>query len=177
MKIAHTAADQNCRALVSQLLNDEFARIHPLWVERHLAILTSLRRMFGNDLDKPIILAVIGQFMFEHGVYESRRYIDQSDDDQSLRVDRLTNVESVATSAGLPRESVRRKVGELIDVGWVTRDAKGGLKVTAKATTALDGTTQEAFKLLAEMFVEIMSSLEAKGLAKFVPTTPSGQPE
>ena len=176
MKSAQTAADQNRRALVSQLLNDEFARIHPLWVERHLAILTSLRRMFGNDLDKPIILAVIGQFMFEYGVYESRRYVDQSEDDQSLHADRLTNVESVATSAGLPRESVRRKVGELIELGWIKRDSKGGLKVTAKATAALDGTTQESFRLLADMFVEIMSSLESKGLATFVPA-PSGKPE
>lgn len=173
MKIVHTAADQNRRALVTRLLDDEFAAIHPLWVERHLAILTSLRQMFGNDLDKPIILAVIGQFMFENGDYESKRYADQRDTDRSLRSDRLTNVESVATSAGLPRESVRRKVGELIDVGWITRDEKGGLKITPKATAALDGTTQEAFRLLADMFVEIMAALEAKDLARFVPTSGS----
>jgi len=171
MKIVHTAAGQNRRALVSQLLDDEFAAIHPLWVERHLAILTSLRQMFGNDLDKPIILAVIGQFMFENGDYESKRYADQGDSDRSLRSDRLTNVESVATSAGLPRESVRRKVGELIDVGWITRDEKGGLKITPKATAELDGTTQEAFRLLADMFVEIMAALEKKGLARLVPTS------
>jgi hypothetical protein len=173
MKVVHTAADQNRRALVAQLLDDEFASIHPLWVERHLAILTSLRQMFGNDLDKPIILAVIGQFMFENGDYESKRYADQGDSDRSLRSDRLTNVESVATSAGLPRESVRRKVGELIDVGWVTRDEKGGLKITPRATAGLDGTTQEAFRLLADMFVEIMAALEEKGVARFVPNSGS----
>lgn len=176
MKIAHTAADQNRRALVTQLLNDEFARIHPLWVERHLAVLTGLRQIFGNDLDKPIILAVIGQFMFENGDYESKRYADQRDSERSLRADRLTNVESIATSAGLPRESVRRKVGELIDIGWVTRDEKGGLQITAKATAALDGTTQEAFRLLADMFVEIMAALEEKHLAKFV-ARPASQSE
>jgi hypothetical protein len=176
MKIAHTAADQNRRALVSQLLHDEFARIHPLWVERHLAILTSLREMFGNDLDKPIILAVIGQFMFENAAYESKRYADQGEQDPSAYLGRLTNVESVATSAGLPRESVRRKVIEFIDLGWIKRDEKGGLQVTAKAMTQLDDTTQQAFRLLADLFVEIMAALEEKSLAKFTPT-PARKPE
>ena len=65
------------------------------------------------------------------------------------------------------------KVGELIDVGWVTRDEKGGLKITPRATAGLDGTTQEAFRLLADMFVEIMAALEEKGVARFVPNSGS----
>lgn len=161
---------------MTQLLHEEFLSLHPLWVERQLALLTNLRQMFGNDLDKPIILAVIGQFMFENAVGASKHYEEHRDLGGQLNPTRLTNVESVATSAGLPRESVRRKVGELIDIGWMVRDAKGGLVVTKKATEALDGTTQEAFRLLTDMFLAMMSALEERGEARFVQTV-DGAPD
>lgn len=171
LKIIKSSDEQQRRALVTQLLHEEFLSLHPLWVERHLALLTNLRHMFGNDLDKPIILAVIGQFMFENAVDMGKRYGDHLDEAQQARPVRLTNVESVATSAGLPRESVRRKVGELIDIGWMARDEKRGLLITTDASNALDGTTQQAFRLLTDMFLAMMAALEERGEAQFIQTS------
>lgn len=170
LKVVNRPADKKRRALVMRVLNEEFGKLHPLWVERHLELLTKLRQVFGNDLDKPIILAVVGQFMFENAVNMSNSYSDHLEAGQQANPARLTNVESVATSAGLPRESVRRKVGELIDIGWLKRTTKGGLLVTPEAADALDGTTQIGFRLLADMFLAIMATLEERGEGQFVQT-------
>lgn len=151
-----------------RLLEEEFSPLHALWVERHLAVLTNLREVFGNDLDKPIILAVIGQFMHENAGEISHRYRDHLDPAQQVEPRRLTNIESVASSAGLPRESVRRKVGDLIDVGWVQRDSKGGLLVTTKAAEALDAVTRQTFRLQADMFVAMASLLKETGVIEII---------
>ena len=156
------------RALVHQLLRDEFTTFHPLWVERQLAILTSLRRAFGNDLDKPIILGAIGQFMFQNMPDASHRYEDHLSGNQPVLPTRLTNVESIANSTGIPRESVRRKIGELMDIGWITRDPKGGLFVTATAANELDKTTQVVFRLFEDLFELMTASLAASGAAILV---------
>lgn len=41
-----------------------------------------------------------------------------------------TNAKSVADSTGIPRETVRRKVVELIEAGWIARDRDGRLVYT-----------------------------------------------
>ena len=41
------------------------------------------------------------------------------------------NAYSISESLGIPRETVRRKVKKLIDMGWVERRESGDLTVTA----------------------------------------------
>jgi hypothetical protein len=53
-------SDRDLLVLANQALKEDFHRIHPAWVERHILLLTTLRKIFGNDLDKPIILGIIG---------------------------------------------------------------------------------------------------------------------
>jgi Fic family protein len=156
------------RELTRRLLRDEFAQIHPLWVERELMMLMALRRKFGNDLDKPIILGAIGQFMFQNMPGASARYEDHSSGNQPVRPNRLTNIESISTSTGIPRESVRRKVAELLEIGWLTRDTKGGLFVTAQAATDLDDASQLIFRQIEDVFQLITASLAARGEAILV---------
>lgn len=160
--------EKDQRALVRRLLREEFTQFHPLWVERELAMLTLLRRTFGNDLDKPIILGAIGQFMFQNTHGASHRYDDHAGGNQPVRPSRLTNVESISTSTGIPRESVRRKIGELVEIGWLTRDAKGGLFVTAKAASELDDATQVIFRLMEDIFEFVTATLASRGEAIMV---------
>lgn len=46
---------------------------------------------------------------------------------------RPCNAYSIAAATGLPRETVRRKIGRLVELGWVTRRDNGHLYVTAVA--------------------------------------------
>lgn len=155
------------QAMVSQILREEFKRIHPVWVERHLALLTTLRARFGNDIDKPIILAVIGQYMFSHATRPVSTYGEHLEPGLETHPSRLTNIESVATSTGIPRESVRRKVSELMEIGWLERDGHGGLVVTKTAAQELDAATQQVFLIQSRIFEEIAAAFADRGIAEF----------
>ena len=46
---------------------------------------------------------------------------------------RPCNAYSIAAATNLPRETVRRKIGRMVELGWVTRRDNGHLYVTAVA--------------------------------------------
>ncbi|MGL4541737.1 MAG: hypothetical protein ACRCUI_04415 [Polymorphobacter sp.] len=143
------------RGLVARLMHDDHARAHAAWVEGHLRLLTNLRAVFGNDMDKIIVLGAIGQQMMT----------DRRADDRSVAVsrDRLTNIGSIATATGVPRESVRRKVGELIAAGWIVRDTTGGLAVTKQAATELQPSSDDAVDMLDTLFDRFLVMMTARG--------------
>jgi DNA-binding IclR family transcriptional regulator len=47
-----------------------------------------------------------------------------------------TNVASIAATLGIPKETVRRKISELIEAGWLVR-RRGRLYLTAQAYRGL----------------------------------------
>lgn len=65
------------------------------------------------------------------------RSADDAVDEDLVAPGMGTNVRSVADSLGLAKETVRRKVAELIETGWVIRRA-GRLFLTSKAFHDLD---------------------------------------
>ena len=58
---------------------------------------------------------------------------DALDEDFRKLVLRPCNAFSISSSTGIPRETVRRKVARLAELGWIVRDSRGGLTITAKA--------------------------------------------
>ncbi|MEZ5925747.1 MAG: helix-turn-helix domain-containing protein [Hyphomicrobiaceae bacterium] len=58
------------------------------------------------------------------------------------------NASSIAEYTGIPRETVRRKVNELIHKGWVSRDDNGDLVPTEKAAHDLAGSTDATLDYL-----------------------------
>lgn len=145
------------RLVVDGVIDRNFHDIQPAWVEDHLRLLLFLRRKFGNDLDKVIILAVIGQVMFARGEPVGEGYHDILVSQEEYHADHLTNVESIAMATGIPRESVRRKVCELIDQGWVKRDGKRRLLVTNLATIELEEGTRITFRMMSDLYMKIQS--------------------
>jgi hypothetical protein len=168
-----TLSDRDLLALAKQALQEDFHRLHPAWVERHILLLTTLRKIFGNDLDKPIILGIIGQVMFAQHYPNGESYASAFNRDEKFKYPLLTNIESISLSSGIPRETVRRKIYEMLETGWVGRDAKGRVFVTNKATQELDQATQITFSLLADMFVRITKSMDTKNLIRIRRVTPA----
>jgi hypothetical protein len=125
----------------SNLLADNYVDTHGAWVEGHLKLLCELRSVVGNDLDKIIIMGVIGQRMFQSSKFTDKNYDKVSVGDYQVDVSRLTNVESISVSTGIPRESVRRKVAELVDAGWIQRSETGKLQVLQQAANELEKCT------------------------------------
>lgn len=51
------------RGLVAGLFEEDFPFAQSLWAEGFLGLLVEMRHVFGNDMDKVMILAAIGQRM------------------------------------------------------------------------------------------------------------------
>jgi hypothetical protein len=113
---------------------------HVVAFTRHLV---TLRRAFDGDLDLMLVLAVIGE---RH--QSLRQDIDTVPFETFGKapvddVGRPTvNAHSLSAFTGIPRETLRRKVGELVRRGWVRRDERGDLHPTAKAGEDLRQATE-----------------------------------
>jgi DNA-binding IclR family transcriptional regulator len=75
-----------------------------------------------------------------------------------------TNVRSVAESTGTPKETVRRKVGELIEAGWISRQGNE-LRFTALAYQELAG-ARVAIEDLAVSNFQVVADLARRRLAE-----------
>ena len=73
-----------------------------------------------------------------------------------------TNVRSVAESTGTPKETVRRKVGELIEAGWISRKGND-LRFTVLAYQELAGVRVTIEDLAVSNF-EVVADLARKRL-------------
>jgi hypothetical protein len=157
--IPEAGSRQRVKEAALQIVRERFTRFQPLWVEKHLAILCALRAQFGADIDKAIILSVIGQRMMRGPTQPDLSY------EQALRggvpeyQGRFTNIESIAAASGIPRETVRRKVAELQSLGWVSRGEGGEIHVIARVGTDLDGITSLVMEMSASVFEAINHEL------------------
>lgn len=103
----------------------------------------SLKRLyddFEHDILLPLLLGEIA--LHNIGVLENRGEFaddigpdDGDDDDTGIYHCPLKpcNAYSIAAATGLPRETVRRKIGRLVELGWISKRANGHLYVTAHA--------------------------------------------
>jgi len=129
-------------------LNNYFGRIWPIHNAAFAELLVTLRRHFGGDLDRMLVLAIIGARTLSRGRVDEMSYdrfikLDLPDDEPPT-----TNIQSVADYSGIPRETVRRKVNDLERAGWIIRTEKGHLVASAKAAQDLAPATEAAMRYL-----------------------------
>jgi hypothetical protein len=151
------------RGLVARLMGEDFVGTQRLWVEGHLRLLVVLREVFGNDLDKVVILAVIGQQMLADPALQGRGLDQVGTVLPPIEPHRLTNIGSIATATGIPRESVRRKVEELIAADWLARSPSGQLSVSPRGASDLHPSTLTAIDMLDSVFAQFIGMLNARG--------------
>jgi len=105
---------------VPESIENEFARIRPAHVRKFYI---QCRRFFSGDMDRLLVLCVIGD-----------RTLAARNVPKNLRVEDLgytnvpkepINLQSIADFSGIPRETVRRKLQDLMVLGWVERDERG----------------------------------------------------
>lgn len=91
-----------------------------------------LYHQFNGDLVQIIVLGEISlrnvdRFFRKGGADVPEKLLD--DADRRAQLLQPCNVLSIAQATGIPRETVRRKVAQLIDKGWLARDARKRLIV------------------------------------------------
>lgn len=145
------------------LMRERYVEIWPKILDPWTQYLISARSAFDGDMDKMVILAVIGLMSLQDiGLLvrdpPSVSYDDLAKPDALLADARPINIESIALYTGIPRESVRRKVRELITRRWIARDARGYLVVLPAAAIDLEALSSHLFRLIGQ----IGSAIEEK---------------
>lgn len=124
-----------------------FGRVWPVHNDAFCELLVSLRRHFGGDLDRMLVLAVIGSRTLARGRIDDLCY-DRFMDAERAGEPASTNLQSIADYSGIPRETVRRKLRDLEESGWIARSEMGHFVATAKAAEDLEPSTKATMRYL-----------------------------
>lgn len=120
-------------SLQAAMLRDHYALVAKDLLGPLLAVLNVGRERCGDDLDNFLIVLVVALRTAEDkritGMTLDQVLSGEIDTYPSLS----TNVRSIAESTGIPKETVRRKVGHLVDSGWVHRQ-EHNLSLTPQAS-------------------------------------------
>ena len=144
-------------------------RLAALHLARYnLRYLVRLYGAFDGDLLLPIVLGEVGLYNMGGLAMEDPANLPGAcPDEESFRrlPLRPCNAFSISSSTGIPRETVRRKVSYLIQNGFIDRDPKGGLTITAKAVSLclkpFDEENQSDFLTTASRIEAVMASAKA----------------
>lgn len=129
-------------------ITNHFGHIFPTHVEALCELLITLRQQFLGDLDLMLVLAIISSRALPARQASNMTYSEFISDHSKKRADQPINSQSIAECSGIARETVRRKVNKLEDLGFIERDSSGMLKVTDKAIHLLKPATEASLNYL-----------------------------
>ena len=124
-----------------------FGHIWPVHVEHFTELLIALRRHFDGDLDRMLVLAVIGLRTMPARRVTGATY-EEFNAGQLVDEPSPINVQSIADTSGIARETARRKVLELEQAGWIERRGSGYLVVSPQARADLSPATEATMRYL-----------------------------
>jgi hypothetical protein len=135
-----------------ETIRANFGKVWPAHVSNLTEFLINARSAFGGDLDLFLVLAVIGDRSFASGrVSPSMTFEDFMSEKRVSTEPFSVNAYSISQFSRIPRETVRRKVQELVDRRWVERTADGSLRATRQAAVDLLPVTEAGVTYLARM--------------------------
>jgi hypothetical protein len=114
-------------------------------------LMVALRQHFGGDLDRVLVLAIIGSRHLSRRGIADMSYSHFMSGDQSEPTPAPINTQSIADYSGIPRETVRRKVRDLEALGWIRRTEQGHLFATKQAAQDLASATEATLHYLASV--------------------------
>lgn len=133
-------------------IEQHFGDIWPTHNDGFVDLIIECRRLFDGDLDQMLILSVVGGRTMRRGRVPALSYGDFLSGQRPHRASRTINALSIAEVTGIPRETVRRKIGALKARGWLMLDTTGQLRVTEQAARDVAPATQLTFDYLLAMF-------------------------
>ena len=125
-----------------------------------LDLLSLSREVYGGDTDKFLIMLVVAIRTTEHAQFATFTQAELESGEVPVLPTLGTNVRSIADSVGIPKETVRRKVAELIEAGWIVRQGNE-LHATGRAYQE-SAPVREALEALAVRNFEVVAGLLAR---------------
>lgn len=156
MRPPSRAPDLDRQALLD-LVGENYPLVARSLLKPLLELFSVSREACGGDIDKFLIMLVVAIRTTEHPLFSSYSQAQLLSGEIPVFPSLGTNVRSVADSVGAPRETIRRKVGELVEAGWIARD-NGELRFTALAYQQLAG-ARVAIEQLAVRNFEVVRGL------------------
>jgi len=127
------------------------------------------RELYFGDLDLALVAELIGTAGVEPGMRDAAYRQKHKDFAGAIPVDdqRAVNASSIAVAAGIPRETVRRKIRKLIELGIVVE--KEPAQYVLRPGVLLEPQRQAAFARGIEQTVRFVNELLENGVVKWVP--------
>jgi CRP-like cAMP-binding protein len=122
-------------------------------------LLSLSRETCGGDADKFLIMLSVAIRTTEHTAFATFSQAQLLSGEVPIFPTLGTNVRSIADSIGAPRETIRRKVGELIEAGWISRQGNE-LRFTALAYQQLAGVRVAIERLAVRNFETVANLLD-----------------
>ena len=132
----------------SENITRHFGHIFPTHVDALCELLIVLRQQFFGDLDLMLILAIIGSRALPARQTSNMSYAEFISGKTIDRADQPINIQAIAECSSIPRETVRRKVHKLEELGFIARDTQGMLTITDKAISQLAPATEASLQYL-----------------------------
>ena len=115
------------------------------------------RDLCGGDLDKAQVMLEVIVRANQHPGYRQLKRGQLEAGGQAALPSLGANMSSIAASTGIPKESVRRKVLELIDAGWVIREGRN-LHYSLEGYRAIAPIREAMFRMYARAY-EVVAGL------------------
>lgn len=112
------------RHLVETLLLDRFFEVAEEIYPPLLEVLSLVRRHCNGDLDTFVILLLVAARSVRHQEFKRSNLDEVLSQEFGTIPGYGTNIRSIAESMSMPRESVRRRVNDLLLRGWLIRDRR-----------------------------------------------------
>jgi hypothetical protein len=148
------------RQSISHLVAQHYPEIATDLVNPLLRTIQLAKRYCGGDLDKFLVLLIVAVQTTRHKGFTSEPPERLMSGEIPVFPGYGANVRSIADSLDMPKETARRKVQELLEVGWLARQ-DGLLYFTARAYQQL-APVQEAIETLAVRYFEVVTKLQER---------------
>lgn len=118
-----------------------------------------------RDLDTLLVLLVIVQRANRHPEFARLDPTDLAEGRIGQIPTLAVNLQSIADSTGIPRETVRRKVNDLVRMGWVSREG-AMIRFTPKGYCAIAPAREAAIRLTVSIADAVARTLNAEDVAE-----------
>jgi hypothetical protein len=118
-------------------LRENYPRVASDILRPLLNVFSAARDICDGDVDKFLILMVLGMRITEHPEFKQLTHSQIMAGEPRILPSLGTNTRSIAASVGIPKETARRKLAELVDSGWLVRQ-HWDFRLTAEGYAALD---------------------------------------
>jgi hypothetical protein len=127
------------------------------------------RGLYAGDLDLAVVAEMIGTAGVDPGMRDAAYRQRHRDFERAIPVEeqRAVNASSIAVAAGIPRETVRRKIRKLLELGVVVEKAPA--QYVLRPGVLLEPRHQAAFARGIEQTVRFVNELLENGVVQWVP--------